>query len=227
MRKPDLVGRLQSGALAHLELQGDNDDDMEWRELEYYYLLHRLYGQPPMQYVLYFGSEKLRMRNSITHPMLQYRYTLLDVRNINPHALLGSAAMGDQTLALLCETVPQAETVQHVLANLQTMPENLRRDWIERILVLSGIRSAEDIIKEEATKMAMTLDIRNNKFWQEAQLNANQSLLLSMLKARFGTLPSWVEEKLATLDTAALEQLGIRLLTAPTLEDIFAVSKKN
>ena len=49
IRKPDFVGRLPSGALAHLELQGDNDDDMEWRELEYYYVLHKLYGQPPMQ----------------------------------------------------------------------------------------------------------------------------------------------------------------------------------
>jgi hypothetical protein len=49
---------------------------MEWRELEYYLLLFRLYQQPPLQYVLYFGAGSLTMQRSINHSGSQFRYTL-------------------------------------------------------------------------------------------------------------------------------------------------------
>ncbi len=65
LRKPDFLARLESGALFHLELQGDNDVKMEWRELEYYLLIYKVLEQPPIQVVIYFGSAPLAMRNSI------------------------------------------------------------------------------------------------------------------------------------------------------------------
>ncbi|MGH9832264.1 MAG: hypothetical protein ACREBD_02240 [Blastocatellia bacterium] len=76
IRKPDFVARLASGALFHLELQGDNDLKMEWRELEYYLLIYKVFGQPPIQFVLYFGSAPLAMRHTIVMESLQFRYML-------------------------------------------------------------------------------------------------------------------------------------------------------
>ena len=49
IRKPDIVAWLNNHVLAHVDLQSDNDNTMEWRELEYYLLLMRLYKQPPLQ----------------------------------------------------------------------------------------------------------------------------------------------------------------------------------
>src|SRR3989442_9638489 len=61
MRRPDFLARLESGALLHLEWQGENETAMAWRGVEYYLLIYRLYRQPPLQVVLYFGSKPLTM----------------------------------------------------------------------------------------------------------------------------------------------------------------------
>jgi hypothetical protein len=88
LRKPDFVARLASGALFHLELQGDNDLKMEWRELEYYLLLYQVFDQPPIQVVLYFGSAPLAMRGWIANESLQFRYLLLDIRRLKSEYFL-------------------------------------------------------------------------------------------------------------------------------------------
>ncbi len=152
MRKPDFVVWLESGALAHLEIQGDNDDEMEWRELEYYQYLNRLFGVPPIQIVLYIGSESLRMRQTIAHPNLHFRYTIIDIRNYNSEAFLNGASLNDQVLALLVDKAPGQTAVQHVLMKMSELPANEQRDWLERIMILAGLRGAEPLIREEAEK---------------------------------------------------------------------------
>jgi hypothetical protein len=100
MRKPDFLGRMESGALLHIELQGDNEA-MEWRELEYYLLIYRLFKQPPIQYVLYFGESPMIMRNHIITESLQFRFHLLDIRSIGAETLLASDSLSDNVLAIL------------------------------------------------------------------------------------------------------------------------------
>jgi Domain of unknown function (DUF4351) len=42
-----------------------------------------------------------------------------------------------------------------------------------------------------------------------------------LIEARFGSIPSWAEERLAHLSTTQLEDLGFRLLDVNTLEELF------
>jgi hypothetical protein len=41
-----------------------------------------------------------------------------------------------------------------------------------------------------------------------------------MIEKRFGKLPEWAEVRLASRTTAELEELGVRTLDAPSLQDL-------
>ena len=84
--------------------------------------------------------------------------------------------------------------------------------------------------------MALTLDIKNNPFLrdvfeegrqeghQEGHLEGERGLLRRQLTRRFGPLPAWAEQQLDTADAATLEQWGLRLLEATSMEDMFRPS---
>lgn len=222
LRKPDLLARLVNGALLHLELQADNDDEMDWRELEYYTLLYRQLGEPPVQYVLYFGTEPLRMRDSIVTESLKFHYRLVDLRALSSGWLLASNAMADNLLALLCGGDTAQHIVSEIVQRLNHLSSNARADWLEKLLILAGLRQAEPIVKEEVEKI---MDIRDNMFWKEAFgegiAQGESSLLRRQLETRFGPLPAWVNEQLSKGDHALLEEAGIRLLNAAKLEEVF------
>ena len=226
MRKPDFVVWLESGALAHLEIQGDNDGEMEWRELEYYQYLNRLFGVPPIQIVLYIGSEPLRMRQTITHANLHFRYTIIDIRNYNSEAFLSGLSLNDQALALLADGTPRQSVVQLIMDNLKVLPTQEQRDWLERLMILAGLRGAESMVAEEAKKMGISLDIRDNKFFQEAyhygRVDACRDVVRELLVTRFGALPEWAQQKLSELDEQTLANSSKRVLTVAALDEFFA-----
>jgi predicted transposase YdaD len=55
---------------------------------------------------------------------------------------------------------------------------------------------------------------------QEGRQEGEIGLLRRLIERKFGPLPSWAEQKLAKYPAGDLEQLGIRLLEAATIEDL-------
>ena len=47
-------------------------------------------------------------------------------------------------------------------------------------------------------------------------------VLLRLLERRFGALPGWAKDRIATADSVALEEWGLRVLDAGSLDDILA-----
>ncbi len=237
MRKPDFVARLEGSGLLHVELQSDNDEMMEWRALEYYLLLFRLYQQPPIQYVLYFGSAPLTMQRSINQSFLQFRYTLIDVRSLNAQFLLGSDSLADNALAFLGEGIDRAEVTRTILARISKLSSNEQRDWVARLMILSGLRNAENIVQQEAVKMGISTDIRDNKFYQEAYAagiedgiekgiekgiaEGETKALRRLLERRFGVLPKATEQRLDNLKRSEIEAAIERVFDAKQIEDVF------
>ena len=231
MRKPDFLGRFDKGALIHLEVQGDNDSGMEWRELEYYLMIYRLLEQPPIQIVLYCGAAPMTMQSRIANESLQFQYWLIDIRIFKSESFLASDALPDAALAVLAEPkdMTKREVVAAILERLRNLPTNEQRDWLEKIMVLSGLRDAEDLVREEAEKMGISLDIRDNKFFQEAYAagiedgvgKGEATMLHRQLERRFGSLPEWARQQLEQADLTALDAMGMRLLEASRLEDVF------
>ncbi len=57
---------------------------------------------------------------------------------------------------------------------------------------------------------------------QEGRQEGEAALLLRQLERRFGALPDWARDRIASADTAALEDWGLRVLDAASLEDVLA-----
>jgi hypothetical protein len=47
-------------------------------------------------------------------------------------------------------------------------------------------------------------------------------LLMRLLERRFGALPDWAKERIAAADSVALEEWGLRVLDAGSLDDVLA-----
>jgi len=229
MRRPDLVVRLTDGRLYHLELQSDNDAAMPWRMLEYYGLLYQRYGQQPLQHVLYVGERPMTLVAQIDHATLLFEYEAIDVRTLDGQPLLHSTVLEDNILALLCREGATRATVQYILARIANLSGTAQTEALTTLLILAGLRHLQPLVREETQQMAITLDIENNPFLrdifeegrQEGQIEGERALIRRQLARRFGVLPAWAEQHIAAADTTTLEQWGLRLLDAASLEEVF------
>jgi hypothetical protein len=57
---------------------------------------------------------------------------------------------------------------------------------------------------------------------QRGRQEGEAALLLRLLERRFGVLPGWAKDRIATADTVALEEWGLRVLDAASLDDVLA-----
>ena len=55
---------------------------------------------------------------------------------------------------------------------------------------------------------------------QRGRREGEAALLVRLLERRFGVLPGWARDRIATGDTVALEEWGLRVLDAVSLEDV-------
>jgi hypothetical protein len=103
-----------------LELQSTNDSKMEIRMAEYSLMSFRQYGVFPEQYGCYVGQEKMRMRARLTSPNFQFKYKLIDIRDLDEEALLKSPFDNDSILAILTKNKDGRETIRRILARIVT-----------------------------------------------------------------------------------------------------------
>ncbi|MEO5333427.1 MAG: DUF4351 domain-containing protein [Magnetococcus sp. YQC-5] len=57
---------------------------------------------------------------------------------------------------------------------------------------------------------------------RKGQREGAARMLTRLLQRRFGELPTWVSEKLAKAELPSLEEWGLRILDAPTLDALFS-----
>jgi predicted transposase YdaD len=75
--------------------------------------------------------------------------------------------------------------------------------------------------RAEAWKQQWLLE-GEQKGRQEGRQEGEAALLLRLLERRFGALPGWARDRIAAADTLALEEWGLRVLDAASLDDVLA-----
>ena len=236
-RQADLLGLTTDGRLMHIELQSTNDSNMPLRMAEYALGMYRVSGRFPHQVVFYVGEPRLRMSTVLrgpdsSDPDFAFRYRLLDVRDLSASTLLESPRIEDNVLAVLTRLRNPAETIRRVLSRIARLDDSSRRSIFDKLLIISGLRRLEQVIREEAQKMPILNDILEHQVIgpailqgreqgrQEGIQEGRQDILRRQLERRFGAIPAWVEARLATLSAPELDDLALRLLDASTLEEL-------
>jgi predicted transposase YdaD len=224
-----------------LELQSHNDPHLPVRMAEYALLIWRIYKRFPKMYVLYVGSQRLRMPSELDTPYLTCRYTLIDIRDWSADTFLKSNHPADAVLSILGRYANRQETVRRILQRIAKMKGSSRKIAFSKLLILAGIRQLAGVIEQEAKRMPILNDIMDHEVIGpairqgrregkaegkaegklEGKIEEAAALAQRQLTARFGPLAPKTKRSLAKLTLPELEDLAIRLLTANSISELF------
>jgi predicted transposase YdaD len=211
---------------------------MALRMAEYALRIYRQFGKFPLQIVLYVGEAPLRMAASMAepdavNPDFSYRYTLLDIRDLDAVTLLASSHIEDNLLAILTRLPDRLDTIRQILFRIAGLEPPARQAAFARFLIISGLRRLAPAVREEAQKMPILNDILDHEVIgpailkgrqegrQEGLQEGRQELLQRQLEKRFGPLPTWVIARLSGLSSIELDDVAVRLLESARLEQLF------
>jgi hypothetical protein len=173
---------------------------------------------------------------SLLEPDFQFKYILVDIRDLDSAALLSSNRVEDNLLAILTRLADPAAAIRQILARIASLEGPARRDAFAQFLILSGMRRLSRTVKEEAQKMPILNDILDHEVIgpailqgrregrQEGLQEGRKELIVRILEKRFGQIPEWVETRLLSLSAAELDELAVRILDASGLGELFSTS---
>ena len=224
-RRADLLGETADGALIHLELQSTHDPRMSLRMLEYYLAIHSRFSRFPEQLVLYVGEPPLRMQGGFANPELSFQCRIMDIREVPGEPLLRIASLDDNILSILAGISDVNDTVRRILGKIADSAPEFRAEALTKLSILAGLRSLGHGIKEETERMPILTDFAEHDLFgpmlKSARAEGERELLLAQAGKRFGAVPDWATERINSLGAPELKQVGLRLLDADSLEDLF------
>ncbi len=144
------------------ELQSHNDLDLPMRMAEYALLIWRIYKRIPKMYVLYIGSEPLRMPSELITPDLTCRCTIIDIRQWDAETLLNSNHPADAILSILARNAERPQTVRRILRRIAKMKGSSRKIAFSKLMILAGIRQLAGLVEQEAKHMPILNDIMDH-----------------------------------------------------------------
>ncbi len=219
--------------LIGLELQSTNDRWLPLRMAEYSLRVYRIHGQFPEQYVLYVGDPDIKMAAELAGPNHVCRYTIIDIRNFDEEILLNSPFAADNLLAILTRHKNGKETIRRILERIAILEGGARYDAVAKLLIIAGLRKLGDSIRTEVKHMPILDDIMEHDVLgpairqgleqgrNEGKQEEGLAILRKQVTKRFGLLPGWVEERLAAMSVAELEDLSLAVLDAKTVAELF------
>lgn len=225
----DLLAELTSGELVHFEMQSRNWRRMPFRMLEYGVMICRREGRYPIQILIYAGNEPLRMPDHFQAPAFEFRYDIIDLKTLDGTQLLESENLSDNLIALLTVVEDKVEAIRRILSRIARLDESRRLEAFNRLLLTCRMRKLSPAVAEEITKMSMTFNIETDqvvgpyyrKGVKAGKLEGRADTLRAFLEFKFGTVPSWVDDRLAACSLRQLKALPRRIHEASTLDDVF------
>lgn len=225
-------------------MQSTNDSGIPFRMLEYLVAVTRVHRRIPKQILLYVGRKPLQMPSQFEWPDGVTRYTLIDMREFDAEPLIASPEPSDNVLGILGRLRDQRAALRSILERLSGLPGEESEFYFRALLIAVGLRGLEDLVREEVKKMSLAIDLSENKILgpayrrgleqglqdgrqaglqegrQEGRQEGQLDLLRRQIERRFGPLPSWAAQSLSQRSAQDLEQVGVRVFDAATLEDL-------
>ena len=124
------------------------------------------------------------------------------------------------------------DRLRDIVRSIAALPDNSEKDRvIAQLMVLSGLRALDRQVEQEWSFMSV-IDVTKNstimrwrredeaKGREEGALWAIQKTLRSQMKTKFGRVPVWAQERLASATSEQLEAWCQKILVADTIEGV-------
>jgi predicted transposase YdaD len=223
--------------LIAMELQSTNDPLLPLRMAEYSLRVYRIYKQFPEQWVLYVGSERMRMPTKLSGPNHECRYKIVDIREWTAEKLLDSPFPADAVMGILARYEEQPDIIRRILERIARMGKEAGYPAFSKLMILAGLRGVEEIVRAEAKLMPILNDIMDHKVIgpairegleqgrregsEQGRREEAAGILRRLIIKRFGPLPVSVENRLGQLSSAELEDLCERFVDATSVAELF------
>ena len=226
--------------LVHIEFQGRRSHvPMPWRMLEYMPRLASTYRLDMESVVLYIGRGAGADDTGLHEvhgldgtPVLAWRYrvirlwqmpaeALLMTPHVAPLALVGQMqlAQPEATLTAVVTRMRQVADIEqrrHLLtAFVALLPEEEMVRMVERLL-------EDDELLLELPYLQRIREAGRAEGRETGRREGEAEMLLRLLRMRFGPLPAEITTRVTTADPETLLRWSERVLSAPTLEAVFA-----
>jgi predicted transposase YdaD len=184
-READIVKKVnfkntKDDFLLHIEFQSKNENDMHFRMLEYYAFMTRKHKLPIQQYVIYIGDEAMKMESHLQHSNIQFRFQIINIRDINYQEFIKSDIPEFVILGILAgfgQDSPEKAS-ENILERIVTITNTnprykntlAKEKYLKQIDVISQLRGLQNIIIETIKNMALTLDITKDLRYIEGEM---------------------------------------------------------
>ncbi len=219
--RADMVGETADGSLVQIELQSANDAEMPLRMAEYALAIYRQFRRFPRQLVLYVGRAPLTMPGLLDSHSMTFRFRVVDIREMDGTALIASANPEDNVIAVLMRLPDERDAVRRILRRISESEPHHRRLALKELTILAGLRRLGTIIDQETKTMPITEDIRDHDLLGPAITRGERNLVIRQIEKRFGSIPGWALQRLESMTYHQVEETGLRLLDARTIEELF------
>ncbi|MCH9741109.1 MAG: hypothetical protein K0U38_09795 [Epsilonproteobacteria bacterium] len=166
-RESDLVFK-NGDEVVHIEIQNDNHPQMHLRMHRYLSdILFEHETSTIKQYLLYIGKAKFNMKNGIKIENLDYKYAIIDMRDVACESFLYSDDPSALVLAMLCDFKDKDKqmVVNTILKRLRELNDDRSyRDYLKMVNVYSTNRGLEKEVKKGIDML--TVDIEKTPFYQ-------------------------------------------------------------
>ena len=198
---------------------------------------------------MHVGPEPLRMPADFVTPSLDFRYSILNLREMDGAELLASDDWADNEFALLTKSDPE-KVIQVVLDKLRMLEGPDQAAAATTFVIIGGILGMEEEFERRID--SQMIDLMENKVLgpviqkgldealergvdqglqrgrqagrQAGRVEGASRILRRLLEKRFGPLPPWAGAKLASASEETLEAWTLRLDDATQLENILISS---
>jgi hypothetical protein len=182
--------------------------------------------------LLYVREQPLQMDQILESPALVSRYRAVDIRELDGGRLLNSERLGDNVIAVLAGLRNRTEAIRRTVAKIAGLEPGEREAALSQLLILAGLRRCGELVEQGARKMPILNDILDHEVLgrefkkglaegvQQGMQQGELNVLRRLIESRFGSLPVWAAEKLASRSAAELLELSTRVLGARGIEEL-------
>ncbi len=193
--------------ILHIEFQSKNEKAMADRMLLYYAMLWEKYKEPVKQYVVFIGQRKPRMVSELSHEHLDYRFSLVDIRELDYRNLLNGATQPEEAVLAILSNFKKNEVdtvIPEILRKLQQLAGNQRKlsRYVRQIEILANLRELQPQVIKHTETMALTYDIKTDIRYQQGREEEKNETIVALLKSGLLT-----NEQIAEVTDASLEQV--------------------
>ncbi len=230
-QQTDLLFRLADGSILHLEFQTTRRRGDLLRFAAYNLAVSQHYGRPVWTVVLY-GAGIKSARDTLQAGSLTFRVHNILVgkedgdavlRRLREKATRGEPFTATDRVDLILSPLMRrrrslADVTREAARLTARLPEEQREPTVGALIGLSYPTVSDDVVAAILEELGMTTMLE--AITKEIEARAERKALQTVLKTRFGAIPTAVQRRIDAADPAQLDTLLARAATITHVDDL-------